>query len=149
MRTPRQTIRALIDEVIRADTQARTDGQALEWHTGPLHDVHDRLMDAVEAGERSHTPNLARLCATVLDIWPTLWNFAEHPGAEATTNRAERALRHAVLWRKTSNGTQTDAGERFVERILSSSARSRHRRAAARRCVAACAIPAAGPRCPP
>jgi hypothetical protein len=55
----------------------------------------------------------------VLDIWPTLWNLIEHPAAEATNNRAERAIRHAVLWRKTSLGTQTDAGERYVERILS------------------------------
>ena len=28
-------------------------------------------------------------------------------------------LRHAVLWRKTSRGIQTEEGERFVERILS------------------------------
>ena len=114
-----QQIRSLIDDTIRADTQARRDGDTLAWHTGPLRDVHDRLMDAVQAGERSHTPDLARLCATILDIWPTLWNFTDHHGAEATNNRAERALRHAVLWRKTSNGTQTDAGDRFVERILS------------------------------
>jgi len=114
-----QQIKTLIDDAIRADTQARRDGDTLAWHSGPLSDVHDRLMGAVEAGERSHTPDLARLCATVLDIWPTLWNFTEHPEAEATNNRAERALRHAVLWRKTSNGTQTEAGERFVERILS------------------------------
>jgi len=114
-----QQIKTLIDDAIRADTQARRDGDTLAWHTGPLRAIHDRLMGAVEAGERSHTPDLARLCATVLDIWPTLWNFTEHPEAEATNNRAERALRHAVLWRKTSNGTQTEAGERFVERILS------------------------------
>lgn len=114
-----QAIRALIDDAIRADTQARCDGDTLAWHTGPLHDIHNRLMDAVQAGERSHTPDVARLCATVLDIWPTLWNFTEHPDAEATNNRAERAIRHAVLWRKTTNGTQTEAGERFVERILS------------------------------
>jgi len=112
-------IKAAIDDVIRADTQARDSGQTLEWHTGPGRDLHDRLLDAVEAGERSHTPDLAALCGRILDIWPTLWNFTEHPQAEATNNRAERALRHAVLWRKTSNGTQTDAGERFVERILS------------------------------
>jgi transposase len=114
-----QTIKAIIDEAMRADTAARNSGHTLDWHTGPGHELHDRLLDAVEAGERSHTPDLARLCATILDIWPTLWNFTEHPDAEATNNRAERALRHAVLWRKTSNGTQTDAGDRFVERILS------------------------------
>ncbi|MCA1700531.1 MAG: IS66 family transposase [Actinobacteria bacterium] len=114
-----QTIKQILDEVMRADTQARQQASAIEWHSGPGHDLHDRLLDAVEAGERSRTPDLARLCATVLDIWPTLWNFTEQPGAEATNNRAERALRHAVLWRKTSNGTQTEAGERFVERILS------------------------------
>jgi transposase len=114
-----QAIRALIDEAIRADTQARRDDLTLAWHEPPLNDIHDRLMNAVEAGERSQTPDLAGLCARVLDIWPTLWNFTEHPDAEATNNLAERAIRHAVLWRKTSNGTQTDAGERFVERILS------------------------------
>ena len=114
-----QNIKAVIDEVIRADTKARHDGETLAWDAAPLNDIHNRLMDAVEAGERSHTPDLARLCATILDIWPTLWNFTDHSAAEATNNRAERALRHAVLWRKTSNGTQTDAGERFVERVLS------------------------------
>lgn len=114
-----QRIGALIDDVIRADTKARAGGQTLCWHEGPLGEIHDRLMDAVEAGERSRTPDLARLCTTVLDIWPTVWNFTEHPDAEATNNRCERAIRHAVLWRKTSLGTQTDAGDRFVERILS------------------------------
>jgi transposase len=114
-----QKIKMLIDEVIRADTHARRNGIVLAWDTEPLNPIHDRLMDAIEAGERSHTPELARLCGTVLDIWPTLWNFTDHPGAETTNNRAERALRHAVLWRRTSNGTQTDSGDRFVERILS------------------------------
>lgn len=114
-----QTIRELIDEVIRADTRARHAGQPICWAAGELGTIHDRLMDAVEAGERCRTPELSRLCATVLDIWPTLWNFTEHAGAEATNNRCERAIRHAVLWRKTSLGTQSEAGDRFVERILS------------------------------
>jgi transposase len=112
-------IRELIDEIIRADTQSRHNGQRICWHEGELNQSHDRLMDAVEAGERSRTPQLSRLCGTVLDIWPTLWNFTEHAGAEATNNRCERAIRHAVLWRKTSLGTQSEAGDRFVERILS------------------------------
>lgn len=112
-------IRELIDEIIRADTQSRHNGQRICWDEGELNQIHDRLMDAVEAGERSRTPQLSRLCGTVLDIWPTLWNFTEHAGAEATNNRCERAIRHAVLWRKTSLGTQSEAGDRFVERILS------------------------------
>lgn len=114
-----KTIRELIDEIIRADTQARHNGQRISWAEGELNKIHDRLMDAVEAGERCHTPQLSRLCGTVLDIWPTLWNFTEHPHAEATNNRCERAIRHAVLWRKTSLGTQSEAGDRFVERTLS------------------------------
>lgn len=112
-------IRELIDMVIRADTAARHAGERIYWHEGELNKTHDRLMDAIEAGERSRTPELSRLCGTVLDIWPTLWNFTEHPGAEATNNRCERAIRHAVLWRKTSLGTQSEAGDRFVERVLS------------------------------
>lgn len=55
----------------------------------------------------------------VLDLWPALWNFTEHPDVDATNNRAERAIRHGVLWRKTSTRTQTPEGDRFVERILS------------------------------
>jgi len=61
-----QQIKTLIDEAIRADTHARHYGDTLAWHSGPLSDVHDRLMDAVEAGERGRTPDLGRLCATVL-----------------------------------------------------------------------------------
>jgi transposase len=33
----------------------------------------------------------------------------------ATNNAAERALRHAVMWRKISYGTQTEHGNRLVE----------------------------------
>ncbi|MCP4745944.1 MAG: transposase [Desulfobacteraceae bacterium] len=45
--------------------------------------------------------------------------FLEEQGVEPTNNRAERALRVGVLWRNRSNGTQSDKGDRWVERILS------------------------------
>ena len=48
-----------------------------------------------------------------------LWVFLEHEGVEPTNNRAERALRFGVLWRKRSLGTQSEKGNRWVERILS------------------------------
>lgn len=47
-----------------------------------------------------------------------LWTFVEVDGVEPTNNAAERALRHAVIWRKLSFGTQSAAGSRFVERLL-------------------------------
>ena len=48
-----------------------------------------------------------------------LWTFLGNQGVDPTNNRAERALRFGVLWRKRSLGTQSEKGNRWVERILS------------------------------
>lgn len=48
-----------------------------------------------------------------------LWTFLETDGVEPTNNAAERSLRHAVIWRKLSFGTQSASGSRFVETLLS------------------------------
>jgi len=48
-----------------------------------------------------------------------LWTFTHTEGVEPTNNQAERALRKLVLWRKTSFGSDSAGGVRFVERILS------------------------------
>lgn len=47
-----------------------------------------------------------------------LWTFVDVAGVEPTNNASERALRHAVIWRKLSFGTQSEAGSRFVETML-------------------------------
>lgn len=47
-----------------------------------------------------------------------LWTFLETEGVEPTNNAAERSLRHAVIWRKLSFGTQSASGSRFVETLL-------------------------------
>jgi len=49
----------------------------------------------------------------------SLWVFLEEKGVEPTNNRAERALRFGVIWRKRSKGTQSEKGDRWIERILS------------------------------
>ena len=49
----------------------------------------------------------------------SLWVFLEVHGVESTNNRAERALRFGVLWRKRSQGTASEKGNRWVERIIS------------------------------
>ena len=54
----------------------------------------------------------------ILEVEGCLWTFVDYPGVEPTNNAAERALRHAVIWRKTSFGTQSARGTTFVERML-------------------------------
>lgn len=49
----------------------------------------------------------------------TLFVFLVEEGVEPTNNFAERIIRFGVLWRKRSQGTKTDKGNRWVERILS------------------------------
>jgi len=48
-----------------------------------------------------------------------LWTFLQESGVDSTNNLAERLLRFGVLWRKRSQGSRSDHGLRFVERILS------------------------------
>ena len=60
----------------------------------------------------------AALCRSLLKHEPALWTFIHGEGVELTNNRAERALRPVVLWRKGSFGTQSRAGSDFVERML-------------------------------
>ena len=49
----------------------------------------------------------------------TLTTFLVIPGVEPTNNLAERTLRHAVVMRKISLGTSSEAGRRWIERALS------------------------------
>ncbi len=48
-----------------------------------------------------------------------LFTFLLENGVDPTNNLAERMLRYAVLWRKRSQGTSSDKGNRWVERIVS------------------------------
>lgn len=60
----------------------------------------------------------AGVCGEILKVEESLWTFASRHGVEPTNNAAERALRHGVCWRKTSYGTDSERGSRFVERML-------------------------------
>jgi transposase len=40
----------------------------------------------------------------------SLWVFLREQGVEPINNRAERSLRFAVMWRKGSGGTDSEAG---------------------------------------
>ena len=57
-------------------------------------------------------------CENILKLESALWTFVFVEGVEPTNNWAERLLRRAVLWRRRSFGTQSEAGSLFVERVL-------------------------------
>ena len=91
--------------------------------------LRTRVRELLEEGLRcGHAPT-AGTCAHLLGRFEHLWTFATEEGVEPTNNAAERALRHAVIWRKLSFGSQSDAGSRFVERTLSvvETCRQQHR----------------------
>jgi transposase len=58
-------------------------------------------------------------CKELVEHREHLWTFLAVEGVEPTNNAAEQALRHAVIWRKLSFGTQAKSGSQFVERLLS------------------------------
>jgi transposase len=102
--------------------------------------VQDAFATLLTRGSRGDDPRAATLCTSLDRLWPALWTFVDEPGVDPTNNAAERALRPAVLWRKGSYGTQSDAGDRVVERLLTVTATCRqHGRSALAYLTAACA----------
>jgi transposase len=91
-------------------TAPPTGGEWQAWYARLckwIDQYHDRPDDA------------GRFARRLLREMDSLWVFLAHYGVEPTNNRAERALRFGVLWRKRSQGTASTKGNRWVERILS------------------------------
>jgi transposase len=79
----------------------------------------------LKAGAGCSCAKAAGACREVLAREPALGTSARLEGVEPTNNAAERALRHAVPWRETSCGTQSEAGSHLAENILTVAATCR------------------------
>src|SRR5262249_45528951 len=66
--------------------------------------VRAEVRALLDRGARCGCATTARVCRELLGIEPALYTFAGVEGVEPTNNAAERALRHAVCWRKISGG---------------------------------------------
>ena len=80
--------------------------------------IREEVSALLDRGAGGGCATTAGVCRALLGIEPALYTFAAVAGVEPTNNAAERALRHAVCWRKTSGGTDSESGSRFVERVL-------------------------------
>jgi transposase len=136
---------------LRRDFQAHAEGLTAEkefgevglqlcervfWAWEVFAHIHDRreLKRTIRSPQRTYKPIISGYAAksarnrrcrgmarNLLKLWPALWTFADHEGVQPTNNHAERALRGAVIYRKLSLGSQSQPGERRIERLLSAS----------------------------
>ena len=95
------------------------DGE-LEWEdfltwAGP---IREGVRHWLSLGDLCESRKTAGTCGHLLGGEEHLWRFLAGDGVEPTNNTAERGLRHGVLWRKSSGGTASWWGSRFVSRML-------------------------------
>jgi transposase len=80
--------------------------------------VQHNVGQLLRLGTECSHPKTAATCRDILKREAALWTFVRVAGVEPTNNLAERQVRPGVLWRKRSFGTQSQAGSRFAERIM-------------------------------
>lgn len=92
----------------------------ISWNTfrGTMRPVRNKINALLLRGVFSGNGRLIGMCKELYTHRQWLWTFVDVPGIEPTNNTAERALRPAVIYRKLSFGTQSEAGSRFIERML-------------------------------
>lgn len=141
-------LRRDFQSMIDRDGDGAEVGRRLLWQSGKLFEAWHKARDGtirrttflqtvawlrpmvrstLERGAACACPKTATTCAELLRLWDCLWTFTRVDGVEPTNNAAERALRHAVIWRRISGGTDSEVGSRFVERMLSVMATCRQR----------------------
>ena len=119
--------------------EARRIGVALQFHTRKLFRYWHRVRDGTLArdlfqerirpvqraivallsdGTHCGVAKVEGMCRDILLWEDALWTFVRVDGVEPTNNLGERVLRHAVVYRKSSYGTASQTGSRFVERML-------------------------------
>ena len=141
-------LRRDMQSMIDRDGDGAEVGRRLLWQSGKLFEAWHKARDgtirrstflqtvawlwpmgrsSLEQGAVCACPKTATTCTELLRLWDCLWTFTRVEGVEPTNNAAERALRHAVIWRRISGGTDSEVGSRFVERMLTAVATCRQR----------------------
>lgn len=96
----------------KAGLLGRLDLQAL---AAPIRARMGRLLQrGTQCGQRRSETAFKHM----LRHFPAFWTFLRVEGVEPTNNSSERALRPGVRLRRVSFGSQSKAGSRFVERML-------------------------------
>ena len=97
---------------VREGTMSRTTFQER------MQPVQQRVGELLREGTACDHDKTAGTCRDILKREEALWTFVRLEDVQPTNNLAERQLRPNVLWRNSSFGTQSEAGSRFAERIM-------------------------------
>jgi len=97
---------------VRDGTMSRTVFQE------QMQPVQHQVGELLRQGTACDHSKTAGTCRDILKREDALWTFVRVEGVEPTNNFGERQVRPGVLWRNGSFGTQSEAGSRFVERIM-------------------------------
>ena len=97
---------------IRDGTMTRAAFQA------KMKPVQQKVGQLLRQGAACAHDKTAGTCRDILKREEALWTFVRVEGVEPTNNLGERQVRHGVIWRKICFGTQSEAGSRFAERIM-------------------------------
>ena len=113
---------AIAGRLFRAWDEYRTEGDRARL-LEQIGSVKEELRTLLEEAARKSAKNKRHrtFARNLLKRWPALGTFTLIDGVEPTNNQAERGLRGAVIYRKLSLGSQSEKGERTIERLLSAS----------------------------
>ena len=119
-----QELYGLAKKILKLRKRVR-DG-TLRWRTfqnrmPPLMKRVEKLLEEGALGKCK----LSGKCRRIINHREHLWTFVHNQNVDPTNNAAERIMRQGVLWRKSSFGTQSERGARYVERILTACATCR------------------------
>jgi transposase len=99
--------------------RARVRDRTLQWRTfqSRMTPLMERMEELLEEGANGKC-TLSGKCRRIIKHRKHLWTFVYDQSVDPTNNLAEHIVRQGVLWRKSSFGTQSERGARYVERIL-------------------------------
>ena len=77
-----------------------------------------KILAALRRGRSYVRSEISGVCKEILKLEGALFTFVDHEGVPPTNNHAEQLVRHCVIWRKLSFGTDSPNGSRYVESML-------------------------------
>jgi transposase len=95
--------------------QGRRDRAWLQRSVAKLKRTFRRLL---EAGVETASEKTRGTCGELLATFERMWTFVDHEGVPPTNHFAEQQIRHGVIWRKTSVGSDSERGCLFAGIIL-------------------------------